>query len=284
MKLLGTGLDRLNGRAIRDVREGEHTARATGVARRPKGSDTVKLALRKPSPSMAVSVLALVVATTGTSYAAGLIGSADIRDNSIRSVDVRDGSLKVKDFGGALPAGPQGEVGPQGPAGVGRWALVDETGTIIAQSGGFEAEFAYPTLPNTLTPPMDNSARANGNVYIETNEPLVNNGIFASIALQNTTDVNGDTITNGRAPGADSNPEFSGEISVAMCATQKPATPPATGTVNAVACAPNGGLPNTYLVVSPRNSDGTVTTPTTRKRFYVVVTGDSSDYVAPPAA
>ena len=46
--------------------------------------------LRRPSPSMAVSVMALVVASTGTSYAAGLIGSDDIRNDSVRSVDVKD--------------------------------------------------------------------------------------------------------------------------------------------------------------------------------------------------
>ena len=87
---------------------------------------------------MAVSVMALVVASTGTSYATGLIGSDDIRNNSIQSKDIKDrtikgrdikndvigsnkvrnGSLKARDFkAGQLPAGAQG------PAGVGRWAL-----------------------------------------------------------------------------------------------------------------------------------------------------------------
>ena len=46
--------------------------------------------LRRPSPSMAVSVMALVVASTGTSYATGLIGSDDIRNNSIQSKDIKD--------------------------------------------------------------------------------------------------------------------------------------------------------------------------------------------------
>ena len=32
-----------------------------------------------------------------------------------------------------------------------------------------------------------------------------------------------------------------------------------------------------YVVVSPRNSDGSVSTDGVRKRFYVVITGDSSD-------
>jgi hypothetical protein len=227
---------------------------------------------------MAVAVMALVVASTGTSYAAGLIGSADIRNNSVQSQDIKDrtikgrdikndvigsnkirnGSLKSRDFkAGQLPSGPQG------PAGVGRWALVDATGAIIAQSGGFSVTAAYPTLA-----PMGADVaglRANGNVYINAGEDLSDNGILAVVALQNTVDQNGDTITNGRAPGEDANPEFSGEIAAAMCQP---------GVVN---CAPPGTGNANHLVVSPRNSDGSFTTDGNRKRFYVVVTGDSSD-------
>ena len=229
--------------------------------------------------------MALVVASTGTSYAAGLIGSDDIKNNSIISKDVKDGtlkgrdvkgnsigsnkirngSLKERDFkDGVLTSGP---AGPAGPAGVGRWALVDATGAIIAQSGGFTVAAGYPTLPNTaVAPAPDNSARANGNVYINAGENLANNGIIATIALQNTVDQNADGVTNGRAGGGNANPEFSGEITVAMC-----------GTTGVVACAPAGTNNTNHLVVSPRNSDGTVTGEGTRKRFYVVVTGDSSD-------
>ena len=234
--------------------------------------------IRRPSPSMAVAVMALVVASTGTSYATGLIGSADIRNNSVQSQDiknrtiqgkdvkkgtigakqVKDGSLRARDFkAGQLPSGPQG------PAGVGRWALVDATGAIIAQSGGFSVTAAYPTLA-----PMGADVaglRANGTVYVNAGEDLSDNGILAVVALQNTVDQNGDTITNGRAPGEDANPEFSGEISAAMCQP---------GVVN---CAPPGTGNANHRVVSPRNSDGSVTTDANRKRFYVVVTGDSSD-------
>jgi hypothetical protein len=234
--------------------------------------------IRRPSPSMGVAVMALVVASTGTSYAAGLIGSADIRNNSVQSADVKDrtikgrdikngvigsnkirnGSLKSRDFkAGQLPSGPQG------PAGVGRWALVDAAGAIIAQSGGFSVTAAYPTLDPAGADVS--GLRANGNVYINAGENLSNNGILAVVALQNTVDQNGDGVTNGRAAGADANPEFSGEISAAMCQP---------GVVN---CAPPGTGNANHLVVSPRNSDGSVTTDGTRKRFYVVVTGDSSD-------
>ena len=239
--------------------------------------------ISRPSPSMAVSVMALLVASTGTATAAGLIGSDDIRNTSVQSSDVKDrslkgrdikgdslgsnkirnGSLKARDFkAGQLPAGA---AGPAGPAGVGRWALVDASGAIIAQSGGFSVTAGYPVLPNTATGGApDNSLRANGNVYINAGENLTDNGIVATIALQNTVDQNGDAITSGRATGPDANPEFSGEIAVAMCQP---------GVVN---CAPPGTANTNHLVVSPRMSDGSVTVDGTRKRFYVVVTGNSA--------
>jgi hypothetical protein len=46
---------------------------------------------------MAVSIMALIVASTGTSYAAGLIGSDEVRNNSLTSMDIKDGSLKGRD-------------------------------------------------------------------------------------------------------------------------------------------------------------------------------------------
>jgi hypothetical protein len=235
--------------------------------------------MRRPSAPLIVSSLALVVATGGTSYAAMEFGTRDIKDDSLRSIDiknetvrsrdVRNDSLKAEDFRqGSLPAG---EEGPQGPAGVGRWLLVDASGAIVAQSGGFEIVAAYPTLPNTAAEGSpSNAQRANGNVYIDANEDLGDNGIVASIALQNTVDQNGDAITSGRAPGADTNPEFSGEVSVSQCSFTG-----ATGIPTN--CAPSGAQNSESFVVSPRNSDGSFTTDGQRKRFYVIISGDSSD-------
>ena len=236
--------------------------------------------LRRPSPSMAVSVMALVVASTGTSYATGLIGSDDIRNNSIQSKDIKDrpsravtsrtttsGPTRSERIAEAPATSRRGSCPParcaQGPAGVGRWALVDATGAIVAQSGGFSVTAAYPTLAAAGADTA--GLRANGNVYIDAGENLTNNGVLAVVALQNTVDQNGDAVTNGRATAADANPEFAGEISAAMCQP---------GVVN---CAPPGTGNTNHLVVSPRNSDGTVTADGTRKRFYVVVTGDSSE-------
>ncbi len=237
----------------------------------------MKLRKRLPSPALTVSVMALIVAMGGTSYAAGLIGSNDIKDNSVRSIDVRDNTLRSKDVrDGTLrkrdlrfnPTGQQGPAGPPGPVGAdgtGRWVLINAAGQIEAQSGGFEVEVGnnYPTLPNTAPEGSpDNSLRANGNVYIDANEDLTNNGIVSTIALQNSVDQNGDGNMNGRGGN---NFEFSGEISNSICGLP--------GTT----CAPPGTNTTDYFVVSPRNSDGTVTSGTARKRFYVIITGDSSD-------
>ena len=221
--------------------------------------------LRKPSPSLAVSVLALVVALGGTSYAAGLIGSQDIQDDSVRSVDVRDATLKKEDlrFDPTGQRGPVGPQGPQGPAGADgaatRWVLVNAAGEIEAQSGGFTVAAAYPTLANTAVDPApDNSLRANGNVYINAGEDLSDNGIVSTIALQNSVDQNVDGNMNGRGGNSF---EFAGEISTSICGL--------AGT----ACAPMGTNTTDHFVVSPRNSDGSVTSGTERKRFYVIITG-----------
>lgn len=97
-------------------------------------------------------------------------------------------------------------------------ALIGTDGSIVAQSGGFTVEAAYPTLPNTA--PMgspSNALRANGDVYIAAGEDLSDNGIVATLVLENTVDLNGDGVMGGRASGADANPECSGEITTSRC-------------------------------------------------------------------
>ena len=238
----------------------------------------MKLLRNRPSPALAVSIVALVVAMGGTSYAAIQINSQDIKNNTIQSKDIMDKGVKGRDL--AKDSMNRGKIKKNavtsakiddgtikakdikpGVLSMGdtRWALINAAGQIEAQSGGFSVTAGYPALPSP----------GNGNVYINANEPLANNGIVASIALQNTVDQNGDGIQNGRAPLEDSNPEFSGEVSVSQCGL------PGT------ACAPEGTGNVNHFVVSPRNSDGSFTTNGTRKRFYVIITGDSKDYVAP---
>ena len=218
----------------------------------------MRFRLRLPSPAMFVALVALTAALGGTAYAAvvvtgqnvrnGSLTGADVRSNSlsgsdvrdVRGGDIRDGSLTSREFrAGELP-------------GATRWVLVNAAGQIEAQSGGFRVVSGYQANP----------PGAAGNVYIDAGDNLTDNGIVASVALQNAADHNGDGLTNGRAPGADSNPEFAGEISASRCAID-----------NVVTCAPPGANAPNVFVVSPRNSDGTLPPDNARKRFYTVITG-----------
>jgi len=76
--------------------------------------------LRRPSPALVVSVIALVVALGGTSYAAivlpaNSVGTKQIKKNAVTSAKVKNGSLLSADFrAGQLPAGATGATGATG--------------------------------------------------------------------------------------------------------------------------------------------------------------------------
>ncbi len=94
---------------------------------------------RSNNAPLVISVIALCVAVaTGGAYAAGKIGSKDIKPNAVKSKQiakhavhtkhikpnavkskqVANGSLMAGDFGpGQLPQGPKGPAGPPGPVG-----------------------------------------------------------------------------------------------------------------------------------------------------------------------
>lgn len=221
--------------------------------------------MRLPTPSLTLSVAALVIALGGTGYAVGTINSADVQNNTLTSQDIKNQTLTSKDVkNGSLKAK---DLKPGTLAKGGRWVLVNAAGQIEAQSGGFEVKAAYGAGAPGVTVP----AGAVRNVYIDANEDLTNNGIVATIALQNALDQGGDpVINNGTQTIPDSNPEFSGEITTTRCAI--------TGVVT---CAPTTTNDAKHFVVSPRLSDGQPTDNTNRKRFYIVITGNSSDFVAP---
>jgi hypothetical protein len=73
----------------------------------------------KPSGSMLVALLALVMATTGSAVAASLITSKQIKDGTIQTKDISKKAQKsLKGKAGATgPQGPAGSAGPAGPAG-----------------------------------------------------------------------------------------------------------------------------------------------------------------------
>jgi hypothetical protein len=93
----------------------------------------MKLALGRPSPAIVVSVVALIVALGGTSYAVTALPSKSvgvkqlkrnavtgkaIKGGAVTSGKVKDGSLLTKDFkSGQVPAGPKGDKGDPGAKG-----------------------------------------------------------------------------------------------------------------------------------------------------------------------
>jgi hypothetical protein len=90
-----------------------------------------------PSPAMAVALIALFVALGGVGYAAATIGSAQIKNNSVRGKDIRNGTIRTKDvkrdsLGGV--AIKETSLGPVPSAGIAfgsaRFAVVTASGML----------------------------------------------------------------------------------------------------------------------------------------------------------
>jgi len=212
--------------------------------------------MRRPSYSNVMATAAMFIALGGTSYAAVKITGAEVRDGTLTGRDVRNGSLSGRDVRngslrsadiapGQIPAGPRGVAGPKGDKGDrgpgGRWLLIDETGTIEQQSGGFRV---------ISRPGINGQPASNPNVYVDTGSTLVGKGLSASTAIQNRLDRDG----NGTA-----DPAFAGDAAVARCNTA------------AVTCAPAGTNEDDTLVVRSLADNTDVTSQT--RRVWVQVTG-----------
>jgi hypothetical protein len=113
--------------------------------------------------ALVVALLALVVAVSGTSYAAvtlarNSVGAKQLKAGAVTGAKVKDASLSAADFAaGQLPTTGQGPAGPAGapgapgaagaagqpgpagaPGAVSGWALLDGAGTVL-RSGGASA-------------------------------------------------------------------------------------------------------------------------------------------------
>lgn len=84
----------------------------------------MRIPLRRPSPALVISCVALTIALGGTSYATvvalpkGSVGTAQLKSSAVTSAKVKNKSLLRADFApGQLAAGPAGPAGPTGPAG-----------------------------------------------------------------------------------------------------------------------------------------------------------------------
>ena len=72
---------------------------------------------RRPSASMAVATIAVALACAGSATAGSLITSAQVQNNSLKSVDVKNKSLKFRDLAAGARTQLKGAPGPQGPQG-----------------------------------------------------------------------------------------------------------------------------------------------------------------------
>jgi hypothetical protein len=84
----------------------------------------MRISVRRPSPALVISCIALVFALAGTGYATVLqvprnsVGTPQLKNAAVTSAKVKNRSLLRVDFAaGQLPAGPAGPTGPIGPAG-----------------------------------------------------------------------------------------------------------------------------------------------------------------------
>ncbi len=68
--------------------------------------------LRPPSPALAISITALVIACTGSAVAATVITSSQIRNGTIRNVDIRNSTIGL----GKLSKGAQNLINAKKPA------------------------------------------------------------------------------------------------------------------------------------------------------------------------
>src|SRR5688572_20529147 len=71
----------------------------------------------RPRYADVAATLALVIATGGTSYAAIVVTSSNIKDETIQSRDVRNGTLQLADINDTAETRLRGKTGPMGPAG-----------------------------------------------------------------------------------------------------------------------------------------------------------------------
>jgi hypothetical protein len=148
------------------------------------------------------STLALVVALSGTSYAAAKlapnsVGTPQLKNNAVTTAKVKDGTLKAADFkAGEIKAGKDGAQGPQGAAGpAGKDGVPGATGP-----AGAKGDKGNPCLSSDPLCRGPNGAAAFSAV---TTAPLAFPGSTASITVQSLNLQAGKYVVDGRVSAHD---------------------------------------------------------------------------------
>jgi hypothetical protein len=168
--------------------------------------------MRKPSPALVISLVALFVALGGTSYAAirlpkNSIGTKQLKDGAVTRSKISSGTISSL-RGQTGPQGPQGIQGPRGLQGVQgvkgntgapgqngtarAWAVVDNVGnishshnvtTVVKNGTGDYCVELDPSVPNSstaaiLTPYFaDDTTAGNDITHLEYDGPCAPNGV-----------------------------------------------------------------------------------------------------------
>jgi hypothetical protein len=166
--------------------------------------------VRRPSPSMVVAFIALLVALGGTSYAIqalpsnsvgskqlknnavtskklknGAVTSKKLKNGAVNSDKVKNGSLLSADFkSGQLPAGPQGAQGPKGETG--QTGARGETGPSDAYSAmSCLPAIAPPCTTNVVVPAGQYAVTAKTNAANSTLDATSTGGIQCQLTASN---------------------------------------------------------------------------------------------------
>ena len=187
--------------------------------------------------SNVTATVAVFVALGGTSYATAKITGKDVRNSSLTGADVRNRSLTGVDVKNRSLSRADLK---RGTLEVPRWLLLNESGDIEEQSGGFAV---------VSKPGINGQPATNPNIYVDAGESLVGQGLTATIAIQNKLDRDGNGMPD---------PAFKGDASVGGCNTAT------------IMCVPNGTNVDNVLVVRALADNNSATSQT--RRVYVQVT------------